>query len=215
MSERLSLRSGGLCGIAYVALAFGAVTFASGSRLGEFLLQLSILPALWWVVALRSHLNRGEGGPGGLSMLFLVGYVLAGALALVQSANNAFLAVRPPNSASIVAYVNDFDSFLGIASDVPLAAAVMAAGLSILATTALPRWIGFLGLIAAAGQLILILPIVVDSGLFTDTGVVFAIAQLIFVVWLLSVSIAMLTQSARAQISPTREADVAPNSAAT
>jgi hypothetical protein len=215
MSERLALRSGGLCGIAYVVLAFGAVTFASGSRLGEFLLQLSIVPALWWVVALRGHLNRGEGGPGGLSMLFLVGYVLAGALALAQSANNALLAVRPPNSASIVAYVNDFDSFLGIASDVPLAAAVMAAGLSILATAALPRWIGFLGLIAAAGQLILILPIVVDSGVFTDTGVVFAIAQLIFVVWLLSVSIAMLTRSARTQISPTREADVDPKSTAT
>lgn len=205
MSERLALQSGGLCGIAYVVLAFGAVTFASGSRLGEFLLQLSVLPALWWVVALRGHLNRGEGGPGGLSMLFLVGYVLAAALALAQSANNALLAIRPPSSASIVGYVNDFDTFLGIASDVPLAVAVLAAGLSIATTAALPRWIGVLGLIAAAGQLLLVLPIVVDSSLFTDTGPGFAVAQLVFVVWLLSVAIAMLIRSAT-PMAPSREA---------
>lgn len=211
MSEKLALRSGGLCGIAYVLLAFGAVTFASGSRVGEFLLQLSVLPALWWVVALRGHLNRGEGGPGGLSMLFLVGYVLAGGLTLAQSANNALLAVRPPSSASIVAYVNDFDTFLGIASDVPLAAAVLAAGLSILTTAALPRWIGILALIAAAGQLMLILPIIVDSSLFTDTGTVFAVAQLVFVVWLLSAAIAMLIRSA-ARVAPAREADWTPKS---
>jgi hypothetical protein len=214
MSEGRLLRSGGLCGIAYVLVAFGAVTFASGSRLGEFLLQLSILPALWWVVALRGHLNRGEGGPGGFSMLFLVGYLLAGALALAQSANNALLAVKPPNSASIVAYVNDLDSFLGIASDVPLAAAIMGAGSSILATGSLPRWIGYLGLVGAAGQLTLIVPLIVDSSLFTDTGIVFAVAQLVLVVWLLSVSIAMLTSSAKAQISSTREAETAPPSPA-
>jgi hypothetical protein len=208
MSERLALRSGGFCGIVYVLLAFGAVTFASGSRIGEFMLEVSVLPALWWVVALRSHLNRSEGGPGGLSMLFLVGYVLAGALALAQSANNALLAIRPPSSTAIVAYVNDIDSFLGIASDVPLAAAVMAAGLSILATAALPRWIGILGLIAGVGQLVLTLPLIVDSSLLTDTGAVFAVAQLIFVVWLLSVCIAMGIRST--STAPPREADWVP-----
>lgn len=82
-------------------------------------------------------------------------------------------------------------------------------------TGSLPPWIGYLGLIAAAGQLTLILPIIVDSSLFTDTGIVFAVAQLVFVVWLLSVSVAMLTRSAKAQISPTSEADAAPQSAAT
>jgi hypothetical protein len=202
MSERLTLQSGGICGIGYVLLAFGAVTFASGSRVGEFLLQISVLPALWWVIALRGHLNRAEGGQGGLSMLFLVGYVLAGALALVQSANNALLAVHPP-TAPIAAYVNDFDSFLGIASDVPLGAAILAAGLSILATAALPRWIGILALVAGAGQLLLTLPIITNTTFFTDAGIGFAIAQLVFVVWLLSVSIAMLIRSSAPATVPT------------
>jgi hypothetical protein len=212
MSERLTLRSGGLCGIAYVLIAFGAVTFASGSRVGEFMLQVSVLPALWWVVALRGYLNRSENGPGGLSMLFLIGYVLAGALGLVQSANNALLAVRPPSSAAMVSYINDFDTFVGITSDIPLGAAVLAAGLSILATAALPRWIGVVGLIAAAGQLVLVLPIVVDSNLFTDTGAVFAVAQLVLVVWLLSVSIAMLLRSSRDLPQVSGDSGLAPHS---
>jgi hypothetical protein len=144
-------------------------------------------------------------------MLFLVGYVLAGALALAQSANNALLAVRPPSSAAIVAYINEVDSFLGIASDVPLAAALMGAGGSVLATGALPRWTGVLGVIAGAGQLVLILPIIRDSSLFTDTGAVFAVAQLVFVVWLLSTSIAMLIRS-RSQMAPAREAELVPKS---
>lgn len=195
MSERMVLRSGGVSGILYILLAFGAVTFASGSRVGEFMLQLSVVPGLWWVVALSGYLRQREGGIGLPSTLFLVGYVVADAVFFLQTANNALLAAHPLSSAATVTYLNGVNSFIGIASDFPLATALAAAGLSILISRAMPGWVGLLALAAAAGQLLITLPIVSDSSIFTDSGLVFAVAQLILVVWLLSVAILMLLKS--------------------
>ena len=188
MSEKLVLKSGGVAGIAYVLVAFGAVTFASGTRVGEAMLQLSVIPTLWWVVSLQRHLGKKEGA---LAMLFLVGYVLGGALVLAQSANNALLAIQPP-SAQVTAYVNNYDTFLGLASDAPGAVAIMAAGLAILLSRALPRWVGALGVVAGAGQLLLVAPLVANASFFGDSGTGFAVAQVVYVVWLLAVSVAMV-----------------------
>ena len=211
MSDRMALRSGGIAGIVYILLAFGAVTFASGSRLGEFLLQLSAVPGLWWVVALSGYLRKREGGMGGLSTLFLIGYLVSGAVFYLQTANNAMLAARPPSSAATVTYLNDVDSFIGIASYFPLATALIGAGLSMLTSGAMPRWIGALALAAAVGQLLITLPIIVDSNLFTDSGPVFAVAQLVLVVWLLSVAIAMLLKSS-GRMAPARDSGSEPTS---
>ncbi len=60
---------------------------------------------------------------------------------------------------------------------------------------AMPRWIGALALVAALGQLLITLPIIFDGSLFSDSGPIFALAQLIFVVWLFSVTISMLLKS--------------------
>ena len=194
MSDATQLRSGGIAGIVFILLAFGAVTFASGSRTGEFMLQLSSLPALWFTIAVWVYLRQREGGAGGLAMLFLVGSLVSDAVFVIVSANNAMLAARHASPATI-AYLNDADTFIAIASYFPLAAGLVGAGLSILASRAMPVWIGALALLAGLGQLAITLPVIANSSLFSDSGPIFALAQLVYVVWLFSVAIAMLLKS--------------------
>jgi len=69
MSERIALITGGICGILMILLGFGGVTFASGTRVGEYVLMLSTAPGLWQTVVLYKFLTRRERGLGALAML--------------------------------------------------------------------------------------------------------------------------------------------------
>src|SRR6202171_5684531 len=102
MSERIALITGGICGILMILLGFGGVTFASGTRVGEYVLMLSTAPGLWQTVVLYKFLTRRERGLGALAMLYLVGSVIGGTLFAI-SANHGWLAARLAGSPSTLA----------------------------------------------------------------------------------------------------------------
>ena len=198
MSERATLRSGGIIGIAWVLIAFGAIFLGSGSRPTEFLELVASGLSLWWVVSLWSYMRSHESGSGGLSTLFLVGWTIALTVEVISYAIGAMQAARPQDSLAIGTYVNNSREFLNLASNIPLAAALIGAGLAMWVRHAFPRWIAALGLITGLAMFSLSLPLVVDLSLLTDTGVIFALTQLAFVIWLISVSIVMILKSSGA-----------------
>jgi len=191
MSERIALITGGICGILMILLGFGGVTFASGTRVGEYVLMLSTAPGLWQTVVLYKFLTRRERGLGALAMLYLVGSVIGGTLFAI-SANHGWLAARLTGSPSTLAALNDLDLYWNLISNFPGSAGTAALGLSILVSAALPRWIGVLAALLGFGGLLLTLPLIVDSSVFSDQGPVFIAFQLVNVVWLLSLSVAMV-----------------------
>jgi hypothetical protein len=194
MSERLALVTGGICGILMVLLGFGGVTFASGTRVGEYVLMLSTAPGLWQTVVLYKFLTRRERGLGALAMLYLVGSVIGGTLFAI-SANHGWLAARLTGSPSTLASLNVLDTYWNLISNFPGSAGTAALGLSILVSAALPRWIGIVAVLLGFGGLLLTLPLIVDSSVFNDQGPVFIAFQLVNVVWLLSLSVAMVLKS--------------------
>jgi hypothetical protein len=204
MSERLALWTGGICGIVMVFLAFGAVTVASNTRGGEYVLILSTAPSLWWTVALYRYLDRYEPGVGGLATLFLVGSIIGGTIFAI-SANHGWLAFRLHDSPSTLKSLEDLDMFWNLISGFPGSAGMIGVGLSILLSAALPRWIGILALALGVGGLLLTLPLIIDSSLFADTGPVFTVVQIVNVFWLLAVSVAMILKSRRSSSSHTGE----------
>jgi hypothetical protein len=191
MSERLALVTGGICGVLMVLLGFGGVTFASDTRIGEYVLMLSTAPGLWQSVVLYKYLTRREPGLGALAMLYLVGSVISGTLFAI-SANHGWLAARLTGSPTALASLNDLDMYWNLISNFPGSAATAGLGLSILVSAALPRWIGIVALVLGVGGLLLTLPLIVDSSVFNDQGPVFTAFQLVNVVWLLSLSVAMV-----------------------
>jgi hypothetical protein len=191
MSERIALITGGIAGILMVLIGFGAVTVASGTRAGEFVLMLSIPPGLWQTVVLYKFLNRREPGLGALAMLYLIGSVIGGTIFAI-SANHGWLAARLSGSPSTLAALNDLDMYWNLISNFPGSAGTAALGLSILASHALPRWIGIVALVLGIGGLLLALPLITDSSVFADQGPVFTTFQLVNVIWLLSLSVVMV-----------------------
>lgn len=127
-----------------VFLAFGAVTVASSTRGGEYVLILSTAPSLWWSVALYKYLNRHEPGVGGLATPFLVGSVIGGTIFAI-SANHGWLAFRLHGSPSTLKSLEDLDLFWNLISGFPGSAAMIGVGLSILVSAAFSRWIGIFG----------------------------------------------------------------------
>lgn len=135
------------------------------------------------------------------AMLTLLGDVLEGALALDTVGGRADpTVVRALWEASIPAF--------GAIGLIIMALFMASAGYAIVATAALPRWIGWLAYAGAIGNLVAAPAIYAGTnitGFYTADGLVSLLSELLFLIWALSASISMLVVKRETKAETLRE----------
>lgn len=218
MDEVREQRRGAVSG--FVALAVGAVAVAFERgvpdpdrspaevldfyvRNGSALLAQSLLFVLssgiflWFLGCLRTFLARIEGQPArlssiayaaGIAWIVLNLAVQAPQLALARSAD----AGLPPPVAVVV---SDLGLALATIADVPVAVLLTAVGVLSLRDEVLPRWLGWLSVLAAAAHLAAWVGIVTDGGPLAPGGWATFVIYPVFVGWLIAVTTVMFTHT--------------------
>lgn len=156
---------------------------------GGFLSSLSILAFIWFLGALWARLRRHEGAPAWMSLVAF-GTALAG-VAVSMASDGWGLAVfriEEGLDPQLARYMFD-DGNLGFATLwVFLAGFLLATSIVALRDGALPRWLGWLGLVTGAALLI--------GRAFWDmpSGVIF-IPYMLFYLWLIASSIVLVRRA--------------------
>jgi hypothetical protein len=165
-----------------------------GVRAAIALFTLALLFFTWFLATLRAALNRAEGPVGRLSMLAFGAGLIASALLAVNFGATATAAFRPEQTpAEVTRALNDLGLMVAAVSAFALVASLLATALVVLRTGVLPPWVAWLSGVAALFNAITIASIFTDNGAFAADGAFgFFIPFLLFVVWLLATSIALL-----------------------
>ena len=211
---------GGAAGLGYVLVAVGAASLtgeppapgASSAEVRDFVLAnrtelmtqgwlygLGAALMLWFAFAVRQVL-REAAAERHLGDLFFVGTAAIAALLVVAMAIQIVVAMSAAHlTAGAVRVVGvDFGLILlGLAGFI-VATTAVAYAMCVLTDGALPRWTGWLALVAAAVNLAGTLGIFVHGGPFSIEGVVTAwLPGLSVVLWYLGVAVAMLRMGRR------------------
>jgi hypothetical protein len=156
--------------------------------LGEYLSALSLIPFLWFLGSLWSTLRRGEGEPAWLSLVALASGLMVVASAL--SGGGWPLAVFRRDEGldpQIARLLFDQGNFAFANAWVMLAGLSLATGLVSIRTGALPRWLGWAGMLIAGGLL--------------AARAVWASSELVFVpfglcyLWLIALSVVLIRRA--------------------
>lgn len=158
---------------------------------------LSVLAGPCFLLFLASLQRRLERTATGESLLPAVAFgagLLAIGVVYVWSAIPAALAlgVATPRNAAVVPALLGLSTVLGFFSDVLFGVTVAAASLDIVRTRALPRWVGGVGLVSAALFGLNQLAIAQPRG---PLGLAGFLGFVLFLVWTLATSIALLRAS--------------------
>ena len=156
---------------------------------GGYLSVLSIVAFFWFLGALWARLRRAEGEPGWLSLVaFASG--LAGMAAILGSGGweLAILRLGDGLEAEILQLLFDLGNFAFAAYWVALAGMLLAAGVVTIRDDALPRWLGWFGLLVAVALL------AVRAVWFTASGAKF-LPYALFWVWLIAASISLIRRA--------------------
>lgn len=153
---------------------------------GGFLSVLSIIAFFWFLGALWAQLRRAEGEPGWLSLVAF-GSGLAGVAALLGGAGweLAILRLGDGHGSEILQLLFDLGNLTFASFWVALAGMLLAAGVVTIRDGALPRWLGWFGLLVAVALL------AVRTVWFTASGVKF-LPYVFFWVWLIAASISLI-----------------------
>src|SRR5262245_21978220 len=164
--------------------------------LGEYLSALSLIVFLWFLGSLWSALRRGEGEPAWLSLVALASGLMV--VATVSAGSGWPLAVfrkdqgLDPQTARLLF---DQANFAFANAWVMLASLSLASGVVSIRTGALPRWLGWAGVLIAGGLL-------AARAVWASSGLVFIPFGLCYL-WLIAISV-VLIRRARATESPQR-----------
>lgn len=176
----------------------------SAGLVAGYLSGIGAILALWFFSVLASVLRRAEGDTGHLWVLALVAGVSTVVVVLGVTAVRTSLYVRTAQEGDpgVVRALYDMSSSALHFASFLLAIFLAAAAMVILRTGALPRWLGWIGLVFAALQL------AAAAGVLSDTGGVgnlSLLALLTFALWTVLAS-AVLTFPRPAQVltAPTR-----------
>jgi hypothetical protein len=164
--------------------------------LGDYLSSLSLIAFLWFLGSLWSALRRAEGEPGWLSFVAAASGLMI--VATVSSGAGWPLAVFRQGEGldpQIARLLFDQGNFAFANAWVMLASLSLATGVISIRTGALPRWLGWAGVLIACGML-------AARAVWASSGLVF-VPFLLCYLWLIAISI-MLIRGARASQSPQR-----------
>ena len=160
------------------------------ASLGGFLSLLSIIALLWFLGALWARLRRHEGEPGWLSLVALASGV-AGVAIILGGGGGWELAILRMNEgleAETLRLLFDQGNLAFATFWVALAGMLLAAGVVAIRDGALPRWLGWFGLVVAVALL------AARAVWFTASGVKF-MPYLLFWVWLIAASIVLIRRA--------------------
>lgn len=156
---------------------------------------------VWFVGALRSYLARAEGAAGMLSSVaFGAGIAWVG-ISLAAQAFQIGLAISSKHEV-VPAPVGIMWALFTVAA-IPIAVMLAATAVASFRYKAFPAWLGWLALTAAAGYLLVLLGIVVESGPLSPTGWITYAAYPLYVVWLLCATTVMVRRPGRPSESST------------
>lgn len=156
---------------------------------GGFLSVLSIIAFIWFLGALWARLRRSEGEPGWLSLVaFASG--LAGVAALFGGGGweLAILRLGEGLETETLQLLFDLGNMTFASFWVALAGMLLAAGVITIRDGALPRWLGWFGLLVALALL------AVRAVWFTASGVKF-LPYMLFWVWLIAASVSLMRRA--------------------
>ena len=128
------------------------------------------------------------------SLTALVGAAIFAACTLVQVAAFHALAFRPNPDPARAALLNDLQSFTFQVTTFPAILFLGAAGTAILASGALPRWLGLAAAAAAGLQVIAWISFFVSSGILAAGALPDIVAFGALLAWVVACSLTMLVQ---------------------
>jgi len=156
-------------------------------RLGDYLMMLAVIPFVWWLSVLWARLRRAEGTAGWLSVATL-GFGLVSAT-LLASRNGWTLAMdrideglNPELARTLFDMGNS--NFANVW--VTIAGMLIAASILSIRTGALPKWLGWAGLVVALG-------LVIARGFLDQSWLSFAYA--FFWLWMIATSVVLIRRA--------------------
>jgi hypothetical protein len=164
--------------------------------LGEYLSTLSLIAFLWFLGSLWSTLRRAEGEPAWLSLVAAASGLMI--VATVSAGSGWPLAVFRRDEGldpQIARLLFDQGNFAFANAWVMLASLSLATGVVIIRTRALPRWLGWAGVVIAVGLL-------AARAVWASSGLVF-VPFLFSYLWLIAISV-ILIRRARTSENPQR-----------
>ena len=219
MEDEASQRWGGIAGLAAVALGAAAVAFERpwpsadqpaalarfladnrGAVLAQSLLfVLGAAASLCFVAALRSRLAHAEAGPATLANLALAAGAAWAAANILGQAPQISLAMpgRSADAAAVAGVVTDLSTVVLTLANLPLAVMFGATAVVTLRHNAVPRWDGWLAVVAGLAALVLSLSAGQATGPLAPQGLLSYVLVPASVVGLVPTSVLML-RSARA-----------------
>jgi hypothetical protein len=143
---------------------------------------------LFFAGALRAALRRDEGSSSWGSSAALGAAVTTSAVAFVQAIVIYSLITRTPSDAAVAEALQNVAAVSGRFLSLPLTVFLASASVVVIGGRSLPSWVGWLGLVAAALNLISSLRIALDFG-----GPLGSLALLSLAVWVVVVSVLLTT----------------------
>lgn len=166
-----------------------------------YLLAIALVFFLWFIGELREYLGRAPGSAGRLAAVSFGGGLVAAAMAGVGSLISVSLTYRLAAEAApiLLRYVFDFGNIVyAVAVPFPFAVFAGAAALVILRSGVLPKALGWLGALAAAGNLVSTIALFSSSGPWQPGGYFPAFVPfLLTMLWVAATSGAILARLRR------------------
>jgi len=156
--------------------------------LGDYLSTLSLIAFLWFLGSLWAALCRGEGEPAWLSFVTAAsGVVLAAAVSAGGGWPLAVFRRDEGLDPQIARLLFDQGNFAFANAWVMLASLSLATGVVSIRTGALPRWLGWAGVVIAGGLL-------AARAVWASSGLVFIPFGLCYL-WLIAISIVLIRRA--------------------
>ena len=164
--------------------------------LGDYLSTLSLIPFLWFLGRLWGALRQAEGESGWLSFIAAASGVLVVAAIIGGGWSLAVFRRDEGLDPQIARLLFDQGNFGFANAWAMLASLSLATGVASIRTGALPRWLGWAGVLIAAGLL-------AARAIWASSGLVFIPFGLCYL-WLIATSI-VLIRGARVPVAPQRQ----------
>ena len=158
------------------------------------LFVLSAGTYLWFYGALRTVLQRTEGGTGRLSAIAFGAGIVSVALQMVFQGTQVAVAItaRDAMEPSVVALSAALMWALSVIAYVPLAVMLGAVSAVSLRYGAFPRWLGWFSALTAIAHLVMALGLAAERGPLAPGGALTYLLYALLLVWLLTITTLMV-----------------------